>query len=301
MDLRQLRQFVVVAEELSFRRAAERLHISQPPLSATIRRLEEHLAVRLFERDRHRVTLTASGVVLLEEARRLLSDVGNVMELTRKAAEGSHGVLRVSCVPSALLDLLPEALREFHRLYPLVRVVVTRELSSKQLESVAQSKVDVAILIPTPTRQFEELRLLPLKVERLMLACPCDHRLAGGSAVNVRDIHPDPVISFFSLAESPGYAGALMKAFESSGFQPQLVHDYSQWGTSLVMVAAGFGLAIVPRSMGALQIKGIAYVELVHESGAPIEYPIAVATSAHHRNPVIDNFLRVVGDLYSAS
>lgn len=297
MDLRQLRQFVVVAEELSFRRAAERLHISQPPLSATIRRLEEQLAVRLFERDRHRVTLTASGAVLLQEARRLLTDVDDIVELTRKAANGSHGVLRVSCVPSAWLDLLPEALRRFHYLYPLVRVVATRELSAKQLESVVQGKVDVAILIPTAARQFEELRFLPLKAERLMLACPCDHRLSSGASVRLRDIHPDSVISFFSMAESPGYTGALMKAFESAGFEPRLVHDYSQWGTSLIMVAAGFGLAIVPRSMRALQIRGITYVDLVHEGGAPLDYPISAVASARYQNPVVDNFIRVLGDL----
>src|SRR5688572_20255363 len=128
MDLRQIRQFTVLAEELNYRRAAQRLHISQPPLSATIRRLEEELGVQLFDRNRHAVALTAAGEVFLDQARRILSQVQHAATLTKNAARGAVGVLRISCVPSALLALLPVTLRRFHEAYPQVQVVVSEAL-----------------------------------------------------------------------------------------------------------------------------------------------------------------------------
>jgi DNA-binding transcriptional LysR family regulator len=291
LELRQIRQFTVLAEELNFRRAAERLHISQPPLSATIRRLEDDLGVRLFDRDKHTVALTAAGEVFLVEARRLLGQVNEAATLARSTAQGLSGVLRVSCVPSALLDLMPSVLRRFHAAYPQVRVIVTRELSARQIEEVQQQKVDVAIVIPTEAHEDSRIETTLLKHERFSLACPTGHRLATRSTASLRDIEADPLLAFFSLAESPGFSGPLLKAFRASALQPRVMHDYAQWGTSLVMVAGGFGLAIVPRAMRAFTLDGLCYVDLVHDDGSPITYPIAVATRSERRSRVAENFV----------
>lgn len=297
MDLRQIRQFIVLAEELNFRKAAERLHITQPPLSATIRRLEEDLQVQLFERTQHAVALTAAGHVFLGEARRVLGHVQEAVAVTRNTAQGFTGTLRVSCVPSALLDLLPAALRSFHKKYPLVRVVVSRELSTKQREEVQQERVDVAILIPDANFDDDRLALTHLRDEHFVLACPSDHRLAAQPTARIQEIDVDPLLSFFSLAESPGFLGPLMKAFKASDFHPNVIHDHAQWGTSLVMVAGGFGLAIVPRPMGLFPLSGVSYVELVHDDGEPITYPVAAAVSTKRRNPVAENFVATLAEL----
>ena len=294
MELRQIRQFTVLAEELNFRRAAERLHISQPPLSATIRRLEDDLGVQLFERDRHKVSLTPAGEVFLSEARRLLNQVQDTTALVRSTAQGLSGVLRVSCIPSALLELMPGVLRRFHEAYPLVRVIVTRELSARQIEDVHQEKVDIAIVIPTADIDDARIRTSMLKQEQFSLACPVGHRLARVPSARLRDIEAEPLLSFFSLAASPGFSGPLMKAFKASAVQPRVVHDYAQWGTSLVMVAGGFGLAIVPKAMRAFSLKGLTYVDLVHEDGEPITYPIAAVLPAGRPAGVSENFLSVL-------
>lgn len=297
MDLRQIRQFTVLAEELNFRRAAERLHISQPPLSATIRRLEETLGAQLFERDRHTVKLTMAGEVFVVEARRILGQVEEAVTLTRNTSLGISGVLRVSCVPSAFLDLLPNALRRFHTAYPQVKVIVTRELSAKQLDDIHREKVDVAILIPSGDRMDGRLRVAALRPERFALAVPAEHRLAKAGCARIQDIADDPLLAFFSLTDSPGFSGPLLQEFKASALHPQLMYDQSQWGTNLVMVAGGFGLAVVPRPMRAFQLQGIAYVDLVHEDGTPITYPVAAVSLRSARSAMIDNFIAIVSDV----
>ncbi|WP_076997345.1 LysR family transcriptional regulator [Variovorax sp. KK3] len=297
MDLRQIRQFAVLAEELNFRKAAERLHISQPPLSATIRRLEESLGVQLFDRDRHNVKLTLAGQVFHNEARRILGQVHEAVALTRNTALGISGVLRVSCVPSAFLDLLPAALQRFHEAYPEVRVIVTRELSSKQLDDVSREKVDVAILIPNDTLDAGQLKTDPLRHERFILAVPSAHRLAAEKSVRVADIVSDPLLAFFSLSDSPGFSGPLLRAFKESALNPNLMYDQTQWVTNLVMVAGGFGLAIVPRPMRTFQLSGISYIDLVHDDGSPITYPVAAVRKKNSGNAIAENFVAIVAEI----
>lgn len=297
MDLRQIRQFAVLAEELNFRKAAERLHISQPPLSATIQRLEESLGVQLFDRDRHTVKLTMAGQVFFIEARRILGQVHEAVALTRNTARGLSGVLRVSCVPSAFLDLLPAALQRFHSAYPEVRVIVTRELTSKQLEDVHREKVDVAILIPDDSLDVDRLQVGQLRKERFVLAVPSAHRLAQERSARMQDIVDDPLLAFFSLSDSPGFSGPLLKAFKASALNPNLMYDQTQWATNLVMVAGGFGLAIVPRPMRAFQLGGISYVDLVHDDGSPITYPVAAVRLKSICNVIADNFVAIVAEV----
>lgn len=301
MDLRQLRQFTVLAEELNFRKAAQRLHISQPPLSAAIRRLEEGLGVQLFDRNRHAVALTTAGEVFLAQARRILGNVEDAVAHTRHAARGSVGVLRISCVPSALLALLPVALRRFHDAYPQVQVVVNEALSARQLEQVLQQKVDVAVLIPNAERNDPQLRLVALHDERFVLACPSDHPLARRKTVQVKDIDSGLLLHLHSPSQSPGFSGALMKAFEASEVHPTVIYNQDQWGVSLLMVAGGFGMAIVPRPMHAFRLPGVSYVDLVHKDKAPITYPIAAALPALARNPAAENFLPILSEVADAA
>jgi DNA-binding transcriptional LysR family regulator len=301
MDLRQIRQFTVLAEELNFRKAASRLHISQPPLSATIRKLEEQLDVRLFERNRHAVSLTTAGEVFLAQARKILAQVDDAVALTKNAARGGVGLLRVSCVPSALFALMPVALRRFHDAYPLVQVVATEALSARQLELVRQGKVDVAVLIPGAAEDHPHLRIVPLRDEHFVLACPSDHKLASRKTVRVQDIDSNLLLHLHTPSQSPGFSGALMKTFEESDTRPTVIYSHDEWGISLLMVAGGFGFAIVPRPMHVFGLPGVSYVELVHRNGTPVTYPIAAALPANARDPIAENFLALLGDVAGAN
>ena len=291
MDLRHLRQFTVLAEELNFRKAAHRLHISQPPLSAAIRRLEEELGVQLFDRSRHGVSLTTAGEVLLTQARKILGNAQDAIALTQTAARGGLGVLRVSCIPSMLLSLLPVALRRFHDAYPQVQVVVSEALSATQLDQVKQEKVDLAVLIPNTARREAQLRTVSIREERFVLACPSDHKLATRKTVRIQDIDGHLLLHLHSPAHSPDFSGALIKTFEASNVHPTVIYSQDQWAVSLLMVAGGFGLAIVPRPMQVMQMPGVAYVDLVHRVGKPVTYSIAAVMSAKSKNPLAENFL----------
>jgi DNA-binding transcriptional LysR family regulator len=293
MDLRQLRQFTVLAEELNFRRAALRLHISQPPLSAAIRRLEDELEVQLFDRNRHSVALTTAGEVLLAQTRNILSSVEDAVAHTRNAARGAVGVLRVSCIPSALLALMPLALRRFHELFPHVQVVVSEALSAAQVDQVQQEKVDLAILIPSTARKDTRLRTVPLRNEQFVLACPSDHKLASRKSVRIQDIDGHLLLHLHSPSQSPDFSGALLKAFEASDVHPTVIYSQDQWNISLLMVAGGFGLAIVPRPMQTYRLPGVSYVDLVHRAGKPVTYAIAAVMPAK-KNTLAENFLEVL-------
>jgi len=296
MDLRQIRQFVAVAEHLHFRKAAEALYMSQPPLSTAIRRLEQSLEVELFERNRQSVRLTPAGTVLLAQSRRLLAMMEETVALTREAAKGNVGQLRLSCVPSAMLDFVPARLREFHLAYPGVRISIHESLSARLLEEVRQDKADLAILIPDPSHQLAGLNLTPLRDEYFVLACPSGHRLAASPGVHIGEIGNEPLMSFFSLAESPGFSGPLLRAFSQAGVTPNVERGYEHWSATRVLVAAGLGLAIVPRPMRALGSDSIAFVPLLNDDGSPLTYPIAAAMRVDCRNIAARDFCRLLAE-----
>src|SRR6185312_2783623 len=148
MDLRQLRQFVAVAEERSFRRAAERLHVSQPPLSVAVQRLEADVGVPLLDRTRHHVRLTVAGEAFLEEARRTLAHAQLSVEIAQRAAAGKLGTLRLSFVPSAALGVVPRLLRTFREDHPDVKLVLTGDTTSQQMAALLSGATDVGIVVP---------------------------------------------------------------------------------------------------------------------------------------------------------
>jgi len=291
VELRHLRYFVAVAEELSFTRAAERLHIAQPPLSTQIRRLEDELGVALFDRSRRAIRLTDAGEVLLGEARRLLAQVEQALKATRNAGVGETGRLTIGFVPSASTTALPEHLRAFRTRYPGVELFL-RELPPDQL--IAQlhaGALDLCFLyLP-----FDDERLERVVVARepLVAALPADHPLAGGrGALPVAALRAEPFV-LPARHHMPGLNARVLDACRRAGFEPQPVQeDVWLMQTSLGLVAAGLGVALVPASVRRLNRTGVAFRPL-RDAGEEVE--LGAFWRAEDRAPALRNFVARLG------
>lgn len=195
IELRQLRHFVTVAEELSFSRAADKLHMSQPPLSVSVRNLEEQVGTLLIDRSRHHVRLTAAGQVFLEDARRVLLQVPAAAERARRAAQGLEGQLGLSFVPSAALDLLPAIFKRFQRDYPTVHLQVTAETTRRQIENLRRGTVDLSLVVG-PLQDATDLAMVDLQQQRFVVAVPRGHALAAQKSVRIKALAAEPFIAF---------------------------------------------------------------------------------------------------------
>ena len=288
IELRQLRHFVTVAEELSFSRAAEKLHMSQPPLSVSIRNLEVHVGTLLIDRSRHHVRLTVAGEVFLQDARQLLQQVPAATERARRAAQGLEGRLGLSFVPSAALDLLPTILQRFQRRYPAVHLQVTAATTSRQLEDLRRGSVDLSLVVG-PLQDVTDLVMVDLQPQRFVVAVPRGHALAVHKSVKIKALAAEPFIAF-TAAEGAGFVAALLGACKTAGFVPRVVQEASQMQAVLTLVAGGLGIALVPASLRMLAMKDVAFLELTG-ARAPPTYQLAFAYRRGNDNPVIQSFI----------
>ncbi|MGO4155509.1 LysR family transcriptional regulator [Cupriavidus sp. YAF13] len=286
-DLRQFQQFVAVAELLSFRRAAEALHMSQPPLTVAIKKLEETIGTELLERNRHMVRLTPAGEVFLVEARRTIAQAEIAVESARRAASGMFGTLRLSFVPSAALDVLPDILRRFQQEYPAVKLILTGESSGKQLELLRRGDTDVAIVVP-PVYEPRDLSLDILCEETLVVAVPAAHALARRKRLRLEELKAEAFVAF-PFAEGPGYSGVILAACQRAGFFPRVVQEASQMQTIITLVAGNLGIAIVPRAMTRVQALGVVYID-VTESRTSLRYPLVMASLTNTENALVGAF-----------
>jgi DNA-binding transcriptional LysR family regulator len=294
MDLRQLRQFVAVAEERSFRRAADRLHVSQPPLSVAVQRLEADIGAQLLERNRHGVKLTAAGEAFLLEARRTLAHANLAVEIAQRAASGKVGTLRLSFVPSAGIDVVPRLLRAFRKDHPDVKLILHGENSAQQLAALGQGSVDVGLVVP-PLQESRALRLKVFSHEELVLAVPGSHALAGVSRAQLKELAAEDFVGF-PVKDGPGFENAVMAACQDCGFIPRFVQTASQMQAILSLVAGGLGIALVPKAMSAVLMENVSYVGLRKGSGS-IRYPLGLAWSPENTNPALNAFIAVIDRL----
>ena len=288
MDLRQLRQFVAVAEERSFRRAAERLHVSQPPLSVAMQRLEADVGAQLLDRDRHGVRLTAAGEAFLHEARRTLVHAQLSVEIAQRAASGKLGTLRLSFVPSAGFAVVPRLLREFRKGHPDVKLILNGDTTVQQMEALAQGAADVGIVVP-PLHEARGLRVKVFCQEDLVLAVPAAHPLAGAARVQLKDLANEDFVGF-PIKEGPGFESAVMAACQDSGFIPRFVQTASQMQAILALVAGGLGVALVPQAMRAVAMENVNYVP-VRKRTAAVRYALGLAYHPANQNPALTAFL----------
>lgn len=259
MDIRQLRYFVVVAEELHFSRAALRLHMSQPPLSQQIKALEEELGVTLFIRNKREVKLTDAGHVFLEECRRLIEQLQSAIDVTVRAAGGDTGVLRLGMSTSAVFHVMPEILRRLRTHFPEVELLVRDMGSGDQIRAVAKDRLDIGII--HESLNVESLHYSPLFSDPFVLAVPSSHPLAMQATVRLADLRNERFISF-SRESAPSLYDSLISACSKSGFEPKIAHAARHALTIFQMVRLELGIAFVPQSFAHSQTPGVSYVQL---------------------------------------
>lgn len=264
MDIKQLRYFVMVAEELSFSRAAERLHMSQPPLSQNIKLIEEELGVRLFNRTRREVKLTDAGAVFLRESRLLLGQMRTAVSATVRAAQSDAGVLRLGVATSALFHIVPTFLSMVREAFPGVEISVSDMQSQDQVSAIAHGLLDIGIVHIRPDRS--KLMRLPLFKETFLAVLPEHHPLANALKFSLSDLAEEPMVAL-SREHGPAVFDAIVASCYEAGFSPVFKHTARSPLTILQMVRLGFGVALVPRSYASSGYPGVCFRDLPPTTG----------------------------------
>jgi DNA-binding transcriptional LysR family regulator len=285
MELRQLRHYVVLAEELHFRRAAARLHISQPPLSKQIAALEQELGCRLLERSRRRVELTAAGESFRRDVRAVLAELDVAISTARALDAGLAGVLRVGFVGSALLSIVPAVVQAFSAERPGVEVGLSERSTVDALRLLRNGTIDVALVRP-PMEPDPALHSDMVLRERTIAAVPAGHPLARLRRIPLRRLAAEPLV-LFPRAQAPGFHDLLIGELAATGHSPRIAQYAPEMTTIVGLVAAGIGVSPVPASVAHLGLEGVAYRPL---AGAPDMELIAV-TRAHDQAPLVGAFV----------
>lgn len=262
MDLKQLRQVLVLAETLNFRTAAERLHMAQPPLSVSIRKLEDEIGTRLFDRSRAGVKLTASGKSVLEHARRTLYHAEQFRQTARLAVGGHIGALRIDYVASSTVRLLPHAIAHFRAAYPTVDLQLREGNTDAIMVALRDDRTDVGI-VRYPTPVVPSVAMTTLQRDRYVAALPTSHPKAGKARLRLIDLRDEP---FIFPSRDQGSSGAYMSALlacQRAGFVPNIVQQATHAHSIVALVGSGLGVALVPDIWENLAARTVVFKQLV--------------------------------------
>ena len=298
-DFRQLRYFIAVAEELSFTRAAQRLHLSQPPLSQQIQALEQDLGIRLLDRDKRSVTLTPPGQVFLEHARQILAMAEETRTRVTESAAGFSGHLNLAYTVSVSFHpALPQILLRLGQNAPNVRVWLSEMYTEPQFAAIRAGQIDVGFVRDEPSHEDDAraLRLDIIDREPLLLALPAGHRLAGRESLELGEVAGEPfVIQPRELAAT--LYDRLVRLAAKAAFHPVIKQQAQQLNGLIALVAAGIGMALVPASMQVVRLAGVSYVPLADPDAYLL---LAVASRIENPPPVVQQFLETVADAKAA-
>lgn len=287
MELRHLRYFVTLAEELHFGRAAERLHMAQPPLSQQIRQMEVELGFQLFHRTKRKVQLTEAGQVFLEESLRIFRQLEQAMQRGRQISRGEMGQLAIAFVASAAYNVLPEVLRTFRAAVPGVTLQLQELTTEQQLQWLKEGRIDVGFLRPPVIDNTFSSEII--FEEPLMVTLPVNHRLALSEKVSLRELVKEPFI-LFPRSQAPGLYDQIISLCQQADFSPIVAQEAIQMQTIVSLVAAEMGIAIVPASLQNLQRTGVVY-KAVEELTPKVA--IAMMWRSLDTSPATQRFLEV--------
>jgi DNA-binding transcriptional LysR family regulator len=262
LDLRHLRYFIAVAEELSFTKAAARLHISQPPLSRQILDLEQELGVTLLNRTRHHIELSNAGRVFLDKARQILRAADSAIAETQRAQRGEIGRLAVGFFEQTAYTLLPPILRAFQERFPAVEVQLRWFPVVEQIKALMRGEIDIAFV--RPVVNLEGLSKELLLKEPFVLAVPGTHAFAGRDVVSIKDCAEERIINF-TQSLAPDYHAGINLACTLAGFVPRAYLEVGQVYTALGLVSSGVGVAFVPSSVQRLRFDNLVYKPLLEK------------------------------------
>jgi DNA-binding transcriptional LysR family regulator len=259
VELRHLRYFVAVAEELHFGRAAERLHIAQPPLSRQIRDLERELGAPLFERGPRGVQLTPAGRAFLPEARLTIAQAERAQRTAQRAARGETGRLRVGFVDAATHSgILPDVLGFFRMHLPSIGLSLFEMEPLQQAEALRDGRIDLGILESAPPDADRWLHLETFYTEPLVAALPRGHRLASRTRLSLAELAEEPFI-LFPRPVAPTLYDDIIARCRSARFSPRIVQEAVAWHTVTSLVSASLGIAFVPLFLRQLRQSGVVY------------------------------------------
>ena len=290
MELRHLRYFLAVAEELNFTRAATRVGIGQPPLSQQIRALEQEVGAALFRRLPQGAELTEAGQALLPEARETLAQAERAMRHARRGARGELGRLRLGFTSSAAFNgIMAAAVSAFRRAYPDVDLSLEETATTRLLDRLASEDLD-AVFIRLGPLDPGGLRLRVLADESMMIVLPARHPLAASSHVKLAELSKEPFVLFPRLA-GPSLFDGIIAACHAAGFDPILGQEAPQFTSAVNLVAAELGVSLVPASMMQVQVPGVVYLPI--QGKAPVAR-LVLATRLHETRIVTRNFTTMV-------
>lgn len=293
MELRKLRYFVVLAEELHFGRAAQRLHITQPPLSMAIQSLEDELRVKLFTRAPRRVSLTHAGASFLEQARTLLVRADDAIELARSADRGEVGRLRIGFMSATIYTLLPPLLRDFAARFPAVKLELRELTMPQQFVQLRNGEIDVGFV--RPPVEDAELAAETVLRESLVVALPRGHRLAKLRRIPIGRLAAEAFVMF---QRQPGLVlhHLVLRFCIQNGFTPRVAQEATQSHAVVGLVSAGIGVALVPESVQSTRLLGVEY-RSVKEKSPPVE--TALAWRREDASPVLAAFRKATRECAS--
>lgn len=292
LSLRLLSNFIVVAEERHFGRAAERLNMTQPPLSQQMKRLEERLGASLFERTTRSVQLTAAGKVLLKQGRQLIADSDDLVLSVRRAAQGKAGTLVIGFVNTASYEVLPHTIAAYRERYADVDLALKPMHSYMAVEELRAGRVDVAFVWPTEAALLDpSFDFAVAAHEPIYVALPLRHPLSRRKAILLEDLEGMPFVGY-TPRDGRYFYEKIMGLFAQYKVRPNVVYE-SVMPTMFAIVEAGMGLALIPASVARARRKGLCYRPL-RVAGKPIVAVMYVARRADDESPAARAFIDIV-------
>ncbi len=291
MELRHLRYFIALAEELHFGRAAARLHITQPPLSRQLKELEKELEVVLLARNNKVVKLTEPGRIFLEHARHLQEILDRAIKLTRKAHRGEFGRLAIGYLGGAAFHLLPNVLRHFRENHPDVELALHGMITSEQLEALLKGSIDVGIM--RPTSSLHEYKSELILREPFVVALPIEHRLARRRDIHIRNLAQEKFV-MLPATPSGGLYRKIMELCLQAKLEPKIVQVATEIRSVVGLVGAGIGISIVPSSVQRMNISNVVYRRL---RGVRSYAEMVMVWREDGETPVVAQFLRTVREV----
>lgn len=288
LELRHLKYFLAVAEELHFRKAADRLFISQPGLSRQIKQMEDDMGIQLFERHNRKVVLTPSGEYLKAELTRNLKNLDSIIDHAKLIHDGKQGKLEFGYVGSAMQEIIPNVLVKFKEKHPNVQFGLTEMDNQKQIDNLLHQKIDIG---------FVRLDIVPrgliiksILKESFCLVLPKNHHINTQNFKGLQQLKNEPFI-LFDPSYSPSYYEKVMQIFTDSGFTPIVSHNTIHAASIYKLVENGFGLSIVPKSLQLGYNMNVQFIEL---NNIKQHTTLSVVWDEHNRNPVLQSLINTI-------
>lgn len=293
IETRLLVQFIAVAEELHFNRAAQRLNMAQPPLSQAIRRLEQEMGVSLFERTNRSVSLTPAGEDFLDSAREVLRILDEGVEKSRRVSQGIEGHLTLTFINITHYGPLLRALRNFRAAFPAVSFTMNEATTQEQVDALEQGRADLGFMRP-PGRTSPGLRFDAILREPVMIALPAEHRLAGCERIPLAALRCDHFVSA-PRHLGQGFHDQLVQLCEAAGFTPHITQQARQLQTLIALVASGFGVALLPASLAREPREDVIFRPLEVDAPPELQHvPLLMGWNEHATSLIRDKLIEEI-------